>query len=106
MNHVTELVFILDRSGSIAGLESDTLDGFHALLAKQKAIKAPCYVTTVLFNDHIDIVHDRIDVHDVGRMSEQDYRAGGCTALLDAIGFTQYRRKAPCLSDGDISLFL
>lgn len=89
MKHgLTELVFILDKSGSMSGLESDTIGGFNSMLKKQKAVVGECYVTTVLFNDNYQLLHDRIDIRAVSPITEEDYQVGGSTALLDAIGKT------------------
>lgn len=85
-NNITELVFILDRSGSMAGLESDTIGGFNALIEKQKKQEGECYVSTVLFDNVSEVLHDRVHLTDIMPMSEQDYEVHGCTALLDAIG--------------------
>lgn len=85
-NNITELVFVLDRSGSMAGLESDTIGGFNAMLEKQKKEDGVAYVTTVLFDTRFDRIHDRLKIADVPAMTEKDYIPGGCTALLDAVG--------------------
>lgn len=85
-NNVTELVFILDRSGSMAGLESDTIGGFNAMIEKQRKQEGTCYVSTVLFDNTSEVLHDRVALQDVPPMTDADYVAGGCTALLDAIG--------------------
>ncbi len=85
-NNITELVFILDRSGSMAGLEGDTVGGFNAMLEKQKQEPGECLVSTVLFDNESTVLHDRIPLRDVPAMTEKDYRVGGCTALLDALG--------------------
>ena len=82
----TELVFILDRSGSMAGLESDTIGGFNAMIEKQKKQDGVCYVSTVLFANDSQVVHDRVRLEDVKPMTRDDYVVGGCTALIDAIG--------------------
>lgn len=87
-NNVTELVFILDRSGSMSGLESDTIGGFNSLLKKQKAQDGECFVTTVLFSNDSETVHDRLPLDSVPEMTANDYVVGGCTALIDAIGET------------------
>lgn len=84
----SELVFILDKSGSMRGLESDTIGGFNAILQKQKAEPGRAWVTTVLFDSNVKTLHDHIDIRHVPKMSSQDYQVGGCTALLDAIGQT------------------
>ncbi|MBQ9413314.1 MAG: VWA domain-containing protein [Oscillospiraceae bacterium] len=85
-NDITELVFILDRSGSMAGLESDTIGGFNAFVEKQKKQPGTCYVSTVLFDNECEVLHDRVPLQDVKPMTEADYSVRGCTALLDALG--------------------
>ncbi len=87
-NGLTELVFILDKSGSMAGLEKDTIGGFNAMLDKQKALDGECHITTVLFDNRYELLHDRIDMQAVSPMTEKEYYVGGSTALLDAIGQT------------------
>ena len=84
----TELVFILDKSGSMAGLESDTIGGFNAMLQKQRALEGECRITTVLFDNRYELLHDRIDIRAVSPMTDKEYQVGGSTALLDAIGRT------------------
>ncbi|THE10702.1 VWA domain-containing protein [Bacillus timonensis] len=84
----TELVFILDKSGSMAGLETDTIGGFNSMLKKQKKAEGEARVTTVLFNHHYEILHDRINVKGISPITEEEYEVSGTTALLDAIGFT------------------
>lgn len=84
----TELVFILDRSGSMAGLEKDTIGGFNALIEKQRNLPGEVRVTTVLFNQGYELLHDRIALEGVSPLTEADYAVGGMTALLDAIGST------------------
>jgi uncharacterized protein YegL len=84
----TELVFILDRSGSMGGLESDTIGGFNSTLEKQKQLEGEARVTTVLFDDKYEILHDRIPVNEVRPLTDEDYYVRGCTALLDAVGRT------------------
>lgn len=86
--NMTELVFILDKSGSMYGLEKDTIGGFNSMLEKQKAVEGACRITTVLFDNDYTLLHDRIDIRAVDPMTNADYVAGGSTALLDAIGFT------------------
>ena len=83
---LTELVFILDRSGSMAGLEGDTIGGFNAMIAKQKKAEGEAYVSTVLFDNESVVIHDRVDIQKVEPMTEAQYSVRGCTALLDAIG--------------------
>ena len=85
---LTELVFILDKSGSMGGLESDTIGGYNAMLAKQQAVEGECHITTVLFDNKYELLHDRIDIKAVSPMTEKEYSVGGSTALLDAIGST------------------
>ena len=84
--NLTEMVFILDRSGSMGGLESDTVGGFNAMIEKQKKAEGDAYVSTVLFNTHSKVLHDRVDVRQIRPMTQDDYCGGGCTALLDAVG--------------------
>ena len=85
---LTELVFILDRSGSMGGLESDTIGGFNAMLAKQREGGGDVVVTTVLFDDAYELLHDRIPLSGVAPLTERDYFVRGTTALLDAVGRT------------------
>lgn len=84
----TELVFILDKSGSMAGLEKDTIGGFNAMLEKQKSVSGECRITTVLFSTLNQVLHDRIDIRAVSPLTAKEYTVGGGTALLDAIGST------------------
>ena len=88
LSNVTELVFILDRSGSMAGLETDTVGGFNGMIAKQKQQEGEAFVTTVLFDNEIETLHDRIPLTEIPAMTERDYYVRGCTALIDAIGTT------------------
>lgn len=85
---MTELVFILDRSGSMYGLEQDTIGGFNSMLEKQKADSGEAFVTTVLFDHHIRFLHDRLPLREVKPMTTDDYTVRGSTALLDAVGST------------------
>ena len=85
---LSELVFILDRSGSMGGLESDTIGGFNSMLAKQKKEEGEANVTTVLFDDQVEIVHDRFPIAAVKPLTDDDYFVRGSTALLDAVGST------------------
>ena len=85
-NNITELVFILDRSGSMSGLEADTIGGFNATIEKQRAQDGKVYVSTVLFDDESKVIHDRVDINEIRPMTRKEYEVGGCTALLDAIG--------------------
>ena len=85
-NNLTEIVFIMDRSGSMAGLEGDTIGGFNAMVEKQKKEDGEALLSTVLFSGGSYVLYDRVDVRKVEPMTEQQYQVGGCTALLDAIG--------------------
>lgn len=85
---LTELVFILDRSGSMGGLESDTIGGYNALLAKQKQEPGEALVTTVLFDDRFEMLHNRLNLGEIMPITEQEYYVRGTTALLDAVGIT------------------
>ncbi len=85
-NNITEIVFILDRSGSMAGLEKDTIGGFNSMIEKQKKTDGFAYVSTVLFDNTSEVIHDRVPLHRMTPMTEEDYYVRGCTALLDAIG--------------------
>ena len=85
---LTELVFILDRSGSMSGLETDTIGGFNGMLTKQKKEEGEANVTTVLFDDQIEVIHDRFPIEIVKPLTDEDYYVRGCTALLDAVGST------------------
>ncbi|MBR0415059.1 MAG: VWA domain-containing protein [Clostridia bacterium] len=87
-NELTEMVFILDRSGSMCGLESDTIGGFNSLIEKQKKQEGDCFVTTVLFSDSMQTIHDRCKLEAVEKMTDKDYQTMGCTALYDAVGST------------------
>ena len=89
--NLTELVFILDKSGSMGGLEKDTIGGYNSMLEKQKTGDGECVITTVLFDNHYELLHDRIDIRAVKPMTEEEYFVGGSTALLDAIGKTIHK---------------
>ena len=84
--NLTELVFILDRSGSMTGLESDTIGGFNSMIAKQQKESGEVFVSTVLFDDQTEVIHDRVSIGKVKKLTEADYYVRGCTALLDAVG--------------------
>ena len=86
MKHTTELVFILDRSGSMSGLETDTIGGFNSMIAKQKKEAGEALVSTVLFDNESVVIHDRLPLEDVPPMTEKEYFTLGFTALLDAVG--------------------
>ena len=83
---LTEIVFILDRSGSMAGLEKDTIGGYNSLIQKQKKEEGEAYISTVLFDDYSEVLHDRVRLENIHPMTEKEYYVRGCTALLDAIG--------------------
>jgi len=83
---MTELVFILDRSGSMHGLEKDTIGGFNSMIEKQRREPGEAVVSTVLFDESSEVIHDRTKLHEVPLLTEKDYFVGGCTALLDAVG--------------------
>ncbi|MBQ8248400.1 MAG: hypothetical protein IJY93_00760 [Clostridia bacterium] len=85
-NNITEIVFILDRSGSMAGFESDTIGGFNSTVEKQRKEKGTAYVSTVLFDNVSEVLHDRVPLEKIKPMTDRDYSVRGCTALLDAIG--------------------
>ncbi|MBR2612381.1 MAG: VWA domain-containing protein [Clostridia bacterium] len=85
-NNTTELVFILDKSGSMCGMEADTVGGFNSTIAKQRRFDGKVYVSTVLFSNESKVLHDRVDIREIAPMREEDFLVGGCTALLDAIG--------------------
>lgn len=86
--NLTELVFILDKSGSMSGLEKDTVGGFNSMLKKQQDLEGECRVTTVLFDNRYELLHDRIDIMGINPITEDEYCVGGSTALLDAMGKT------------------
>lgn len=83
---MTELVFILDRSGSMSGLEPDTIGGFNSMIEKQRKEPGEALVSTVLFDNYSEVIHDRISLAKVPLMTEKEYYVRGCTALLDAVG--------------------
>lgn len=85
-NNITELVFILDRSGSMSGLEGDTIGGFNSMIEKQRKQDGECYVSTILFDNVSEVLHDRVKLSDIPKMTDRDYTVRGCTALIDAIG--------------------
>lgn len=83
---LTELVFIVDRSGSMRGLEADTIGGYNGLIDRQKQEQGEAYVSTVLFDDQCEVIHDRTPIDEVAPLTSKDYYVRGCTALLDAVG--------------------
>lgn len=88
---LTELVFILDKSGSMSGMETDTIGGYNSMLEKQQAVDGQCHITTALFDNHYELLHDRIDIKAVSPITRREYFVGGSTALLDAIGTTIHK---------------
>lgn len=85
-SNLTELVFILDRSGSMAGLESDTIGGFNSMIEKQRKEDGECYVSTILFDNFSEVLHDRVKLSEIKPMTDREYTVRGCTALIDALG--------------------
>ena len=83
---LTEIVFILDRSGSMSGLETDTIGGYNAMLERQRKEGGEAYVSTVLFDDAPDVIVDRVPLSRIKPLTDRQYCVGGCTALLDAVG--------------------
>ena len=84
--NLTEMVFILDKSGSMAGLEKDTIGGFNSMIERQKREPGEALVSTVLFSNESKVIHDRLDIRRIEPMTDRQYEVGGCTALIDAIG--------------------
>ena len=84
--NLTEIIFILDRSGSMAGLEGDTIGGFNAMIEKQKRESGEAFVSTVLFDNETEVIHDRVDIKKIELLTDREYYVRGCTALLDAVG--------------------
>lgn len=108
---LTELVFILDKSGSMHGLEKDTIGGFNSLIEKQKKEPGEAIVSTVLFNNLSYVIHDRIGLDEVMELTYDDYCVGGCTALLDAVGnainhIIQIRRRTPQDEQPEKTMFI
>ncbi len=89
--NLTELVFILDKSGSMSGLEKDTIGGYNSMLEQQRKVDGECVITTMLFDNRYELLHDRIDIRAVQPITEKEYFVGGSTALLDAIGKTIHK---------------
>lgn len=89
--NLTELVFILDRSGSMSGLEKDTIGGYNSMLEQQRKVDGECVITTVLFDNRYELLHDRIDIRAIQPITAKEYFVGGSTALLDAIGKTIHK---------------
>ena len=85
-NNSTELVFIIDRSGSMSGLEKDTIGVFNSMIEKQRKEEGECYVSTILFDHETKVLHDRVKLSEVRPMTEEDYTVRGTTALIDALG--------------------
>lgn len=89
--NLTELVFILDKSGSMSGLEKDTIGGYNSMLEQQRKVDGECVITTVLFDNRYELLHDRIDFRAIKPITEKEYFVGGSTALLDAVGKTIHK---------------
>lgn len=89
--NLTELVLILDKSGSMSGLEKDTIGGYNSMLEQQRKVDGECVITTVLFDNHYELLHDRIDIRAIQPITAKEYFVGGSTALLDAIGKTIHK---------------
>ncbi len=85
-NNLTELVFVLDKSGSMSGLEKDTIGGFNSMLEKQRKEDGDVVISTVLFSDRMQVLHDREGIDAIKKLTDKDYQVGGCTAILDALG--------------------
>lgn len=85
---LTELVFILDKSGSMKGMEKDTIGGYNSMLGNQKSVEGEALITTVLFDNNYELLHDRVDIRAVKPITEKEYHVGGLTALVDAVGKT------------------
>ena len=83
---MTEIIFILDRSGSMAGLEADTIGGFNSMMKKQASEPGDALVSTLLFDNDVEVIHDRLNIKDVPEITSKEYYVRGCTALLDAVG--------------------
>ena len=97
-----DLVLVLDKSGSMYGLEKDTIGGYNSMIDKEKDLDVDTKVTTVLFNNNIDVVTDRADINSIAKMTDKDYRVGGTTALLDAVGSTIAKvSDTPGITDKD-----
>ena len=111
MKNITEIIFILDRSGSMHGLEDDTIGGFNSFIEQQKKEEGEAFITTILFDDQLKIIHDRENIKNIRKMTRKDYYVGGCTALLDTVGFAikkaiQVQKKLPVHQKADHVLFV
>ena len=109
--NVTEIVFILDRSGSMSGLEKDTIGGFNSMLEKQKKEEGDAVISTILFDDRTEVLHDRLRIEEVGPLTEKEYYVRGCTALLDAVGgaidhIKKERKSMPKKDRPDKTIFI
>jgi uncharacterized protein YegL len=98
---LTEMVFVIDRSGSMSGFESDTIGGFNSTIDKQKKEEGDAIVSTVLFSNSVEVLHDRVGLKEIGKMTEEEYYVNGCTALLDAVGGTIERIRHEQAKDKD-----
>lgn len=111
MKNITEIIFILDRSGSMHGLEDDTIGGFNSFIEQQKKEEGEAFITTILFDDQLKIIHDRENIKNIRKMTRKDYYVGGCTALLDTVGYAikkaiQVQKKLPVHQKSDHVLFV
>jgi uncharacterized protein YegL len=97
-----EIVFVLDMSGSMSGLENDTIGGYNSFLSKQRELDEPCYVTTLLFDNHFVYLHDRINIKDVNLLTKNDYQPSGSTALFDALGYSINKTINVCKSTSGV----
>ena len=103
--NLTEIVFILDRSGSMSGLESDTIGGFNAMIEKQKKAPGEAMVSTILFDNVSEVIHDRVNIRNIKPMTDSEYCVRGCTALLDAIGGARSTTSATSTSMRERKMF-
>ncbi|NLY81614.1 MAG: hypothetical protein GX078_02380, partial [Clostridiales bacterium] len=108
---ITEIVYILDRSGSMSGLEKDTIGGFNSMIQRQKEIEGQVFITTVLFDDDYELLHNRIPLQEIIPLTDKEYYVRGSTALLDALGITitrmiQQKRVTPANERADKVLFI
>lgn len=109
--NLTEVVFILDRSGSMGGLEADTIGGYNSMMEKQKKEEGEAVISTILFDDKVEVLHDRKNIGDVPQMTDKEYYVRGCTALLDAVGgaihhISKTQKELPDEERPDKTLFI
>ena len=105
-NNIVDVVFILDRSGSMGGLESDTIGGFNSMLEKQRKIEGKAFITTVLFDDQYELLHDRVNIAKVNNITDKEYFVRGNTALLDAVNKALSELKADGTVDSIIAKYI